>query len=357
MMTSDQRHRLAVTSVLGVAVVAALGTVARSVYQADDLYTGLVAASPRFVVLVTIGIGGALVLRGMPRREGTVIHCAQCGYPREDEKKIIASCPECSAPWRWYGNWKRGKPVHHPQSFWAGAVLLSLVLAWGWLRLIAPGLFNSALPTELLISQISATPSWQMEQQWDALLDRPLTAKQELELAELLLDKRVRFGGLSFGGENWMREYIERPTCPEELIDRYFMEVLEVQVLGPSRASAGEFVDFQLIAKYRGSQLQLSGQPLTVYIAGFITDESDERYASSAYALSADDFVARARRQITPIRFDTPGEHMLEFTYWVANQQTPRDSITWQNARTPLIPLPVGYKRRMTVTHTITIEK
>ena len=94
---------------------------------------------------------------------------------------------------------------------------------------------------------------------------RTLSPTQSLNLATGLLDKRVSRGHFSNDADDWFVARITAGTLPADLVDRYYLEYLELRIDAPSSAIVGRRISIGFESSYRQGNAFVNPGPSTIF--------------------------------------------------------------------------------------------
>ncbi len=233
-----------------------------------------------FFGLLLLGLGGR-------RWVGDSEHCASCDNEKAVGAPGSARCPECDAAWNEPGATARGRFTRNRLQQFLGVALLLFGLWW---FLSNPGrigpLAARALPTGVLLDH-AGTRVTSVTSVWNELERRSLTEEQRHLLAEDLLNRRLQVRYFSATpGAPWLEQQIRAGMLRPDLVDRFYQELLDLQLEGPLHTRMGEPVTVALRAEHR---LPSQGWTETCYamIEGFRVGDSDQPIGRSEEAIAA----------------------------------------------------------------------
>lgn len=340
------RRRTSVVWVIAINAVIWLGAgTLFGVFRGGSLLSGALTYSHMFIFMT----GFFLISIGLKQRRGNARRCAACKYqrvPNGDDAQL--RCPECGADWNAIGGTEYGEVRRQPQLIVAGAVcvLLALIIMGpmqfgGWGKKI--------MPTNWLISEIASAPRGFTMHEWQELNTRTLTQAQLLTLAKGLVDKQLRKGYLSSDAENWMTAQIAAGALPDELVQRYYQQTLDVWIVAPERANVGENIELAIGTRYRVVMTN-NPKPVALVSGFFIGDETEPRGRQNAgiagislgkvrYHIGDEDRGSGSGPVVTftPTK---PGQLRIRLELWLAHMPMPWavPEIQWQANGTPATP-------------------
>jgi len=129
-----------------------------------------------------------------------------------------------------------------------------------------------ALPTGALIRDTTSSGSF-TNTEWTEIRRRQLTSEQRRQLALGLLEKRLRSEyGLNTTEGGWLWTQVSTGALPDDLVRRYYHEMLDLWIDAPARAALRKPLVVSL-----GSTFRYSGLPVgineIVYFGGFFVGD------------------------------------------------------------------------------------
>jgi hypothetical protein len=304
--------------------------------------------------------GGLIMGLGMPHFKGRTLHCVRCGY--EYTRGSGWQCPECGKAWTSKGGLVRG--VRRPTNwYWIAAGLAVMFIAplntlWG-------RSLTGVLPTSVLIAKVGVPHGGFTIDEMKALTSRTLSDAERLSLASAMIRKRGLSDYLSPDEQSWLDGRVGRGLLPREVIDRYYHEMVEVWVVAPASASAGEPMKVAIgVQDHR--PLTQSCTPL-ILVGGYWLDDPAKREGSSDLAQPAGDVGLEHRSfgTVAPARFThegtltpaTTGTVTVHLEYWLIVM--PRGSgsvpVSWGADGQPVAPPGALFMERREATRAVAV--
>jgi len=215
--------------------------------------TSVTSGLPLILAVLLPGPAGALLAR-YRCRIGQSRHCAQCGYQRAPQGHDPERCPECGASWKKPGGTVEGAPARNKRDLIVGCSLMAVSAALMFTYMMP--LFGGrawtmrVVPASTLIRS-TVTARGFASDEWAELQRRQLTPEQTIELAEGLLERRLRKGHLGYDEGAWMWAQISAGALPAELIDRFYRETADVWVDAPENSRMGDSLTVRLASETR----------------------------------------------------------------------------------------------------------
>ena len=228
------------------------------------------------------------------RRTGQSRFCAECGYQFAPTGDNAHRCPECGSDWSGLGGTVVGTQAGNSRHLWTGIAWLGLMIAmiaidmrsvasqYAWVTQVQP---TSSLIYDAIDNRGRTTA------QWKELGRRQLSPKQEHSLAVGLLDKRLRENFLDKVEGGWLWNQVSTASLPEDLIDRYYSEMLEVWIDVPESIMIGEQLPVGLGSTYRHSSQPKSINGVICFGGFYFGDDPNPiaRKETCMYAMLLDD--------------------------------------------------------------------
>jgi len=316
-----------------------------------------------FLHMALLMSGFILLGFGKKRRIGDEKHCVACDYPCGPMPAMPERCPECGSRWRGVGGTVTGMLVRRPRFMAAGTVLIVLSVA----ALFAPvtrGRQFNFLPTGPLITEVIAAPRGFTIDEWKALRSRTLSKDQTLRLATGLIDRRLKQGSLSNEDVLWIDAQIVAGTLPQELVDRYFREMLEISILAPATVKVNESVTLAMSTRYRH---YTQPGPLVLFggygVGGDLEPKArqDVTIAGASFGRKQQFLKSVSSHGVSPeatYQFNSSGSNTIRISLWVAIAPltSAGHTITWNADGTPVPPVGTSWIERRDLEHTIEVE-
>jgi hypothetical protein len=215
MLPDSLARRPLLPLVLITAMVVALSAVAAAVTAGP--FSG---ALRRLGPVILVGIGVSMTVAGTRRRVGLAERCAACDYERRPAAGGSPVCPECGALWNRPGGTERGRLVQNRILFWCGLAVVVAYAAGPFSALVLGRSVHLRLvPTRLLIDRIGDDGF--APRAWNELQCRRLSAEQQVDLAQRLLDKRRRGNTLRREDRLWLESMVGSGALPARLVQRF----------------------------------------------------------------------------------------------------------------------------------------
>lgn len=338
---------------------------------------GSIAAQVLDAIPMAFSMLGISMLGATVTRRGPGKYCARCAYElspeMEAESRDDSRCPECSARWLARGGTVRGK--RHIRK---GVVATGLVLAIAPFAFIIAKVGNPVLqtatlrllPTDSLITEVTAAPRGFTMDEWAVLSTRTLSPVQKATLAEGLLDLRAKRQYLSSEAEGWMETEALAGTLPQPIRDRYFTEMFSLWIDAPDRAKAGQPLSIGVGSEHRGTLRTPLVTKLQTFVcfAGFRTGDGTEPAARGTKPEYAIRFGRLSRSFGKTETNATPGPTLelspaagpLRVTaeYWlvVAPPAVMAAGLTWNPDGSLAVPAGAAWAERILTTKDIVVE-
>jgi DNA-directed RNA polymerase subunit RPC12/RpoP len=338
---------------------------------------GSIAAQVLDAIPMSLSMLGISMLGATVTRRGPGKYCTRCGYElspeMEAESRDDSRCPECGARWLAKGGTVKGK-----RTIRKGVVATALVLAIAPFAFIIAKVGNPVLqtavlkllPTDSLISEVTAAPRGFTMDEWAVLSTRTLSPIQKATLAEGLLDLRAQRQYLSSDAEGWMEAEALAGTLPQQIRHRYFSEMFRVWIDAPDRAKAGQPLSIGLGSEHRGTLRTPSVTTLQTFVcfAGFRTGDGTDPASRGTKPEFAIRFgrLSRSFGKIEPNATPGPtlelspaaGPLRITAEYWlvVAPPAVMAGGLTWNSDGSLAVPAGSAWTERITVTKDIVVE-
>ncbi|MCH7791169.1 MAG: hypothetical protein IID31_02675 [Planctomycetes bacterium] len=247
------------------------------------------------------------------------LRCTKCKYQFIPGDWAPDLCPECGS--FWIGprglvrrrDYKRSKPV-----------LLSglCVLLMGVLALIAVPKLHSKVPTQWLLPKARGSALGMSNSEWARLDAAEIDEKQRRQLAETLLTRRRRSYFLSREADAWFQSAITASLLPDDLVERYHDEMLDLSLTLPDTVRAGS--PFQVSIESSPHTPLGSGRTVYVLFGGYRIDDGPiiGRVEDPIYGISFGYVTRRFSRaergdgpQPATLVIDSPGTHTISAEY------------------------------------------
>lgn len=317
------------------------------------------------VRLLPMFVGGSLLGSGIARtmkyrsRSGESRHCTDCGYQQAPEGGNPKRCPECGADWSKAGSVVIGEIGRDPrQLLLAGAsVCVGALLMYSYVwQIQGGGWLTRVLPTSVLIRDIADSDA-STGADWNEIQRRQLTSEQELQLAGGLLDRRLRRDYLDSAAGGWLWTRVSTGVFPDDLIERYYREMLEVWIDAPATATVGQPVRVSIDSDYRRSNPP-TGINEIVYFGGFFQGDDPmpiERRDDNNYAGLLDNQRYRIQADITPT--EAGPLRIRAVLYFAVGPKLvwPNPGVEWHDDGTATIPPAAVWSHRIEIEKTIEV--
>ena len=325
-------------------------------------FTGVVVRYlPLFLGFALVG-PGSLFLRRYLDRTGQTRHCTTCGYQQAPQGENPQRCPECGADWSHPGGAIIGTQTRRPRYLWLacgffGAAAV-LIIAYHIALFSRVGWTLRVLPTSALIYDATTSDGF-TRAEWKEIQRRQLTPEQQRQLAVGLLDKRLRDEYLDNTECGWLWTMVSTSALPDDLIERYCRETLEVWINTPATATVGKPFNVSLGSIFRRNNSP-AGFDEVVYFGGFFVGDDPiprARQKDNNYCGLLDGLEYIIHTQITPSRAN-PLRIRAVF-YFAVGTKLGRDktSIQWHDDETATLPPVAIWSRRIEIEQTITVNE
>ena len=319
------------------------------------------------VRLLPMFVGGSLLGSGIARtmkyrsRSGESRHCTDCGYQQAPEGENPKHCPECGADWTKPGSVVIGEVGRDPrQLLLAGAsVCVGFLLMYSYVwQIQGGGWLTRVLPTPVLIRDI-ADSDVSIGADWNEIQRRQLTPAQELQLAGGLLDRRLRRDYLDSTAGGWLWTRVSTGVLPDDLIERYYREMLEVWIDAPATARVGEPFQVSIGSNYRSSNPP-TGIYTPVYFGGFFLGADAtalERREGPTPSILLDNPEYQINANITP---SLAGPRLIQAVLYFAvgpNLLCNSPGVEWHDDGTATIPATAVWSHRIEVEKVIEVSE
>lgn len=329
--------------------------------------TSVIAGTLSYVHMFPFMVGMFLFMSAAKRREGATAYCASCKYqmPPGISRTTIANCPECGSPWSEIGGLIHGEVRRRRGPMIAGAILIVL----GALPMFFPDTVSTwrskLLPASALINEVTARNAGFTFGEWAELNTRTLTDQQRITLATGLLDKRHDALYLGKDESTWLDQQIAAGALPDDLVDRYYNESLDIWIIAPERATVGEAMSLAIGSRYR-TGLSKGPVPVVLVSGFFVGDETTPRgrQDSSIHGIMLGQVRLQVGGQdsgpgqgpVVQLPAEDAGQLRVRLECWVAHISGGKTSaISWQEDGTPIMPKGAVRMDRRVVEHVIEI--
>ncbi len=342
----------------GVLIALIFGVVALTIGEFADQVTviggsaAMVAALPMLIKSGSAALGAYLVWCGWPRKRGRGLHCRRCGYHQEDQGRIVGSCPECGAPWRWIGRSRVGELRGQSWMVTVGLALLFLVTGTWMLGRVAPWLLVRWMPTDVLIQRLGMMPDDQLTDEWNEFDERVLTAEKLEGLAQALMRKKARDGYLSRRGDETLFLWI-RTSKPVAAGKQFFSQVLSAAMSAQETAEVGEQVSIKTDAVFKGGAIVAKPEPRMVVCSAVYTNgkaEADESWVWPVRAIT--DEQQRSTTHVVTAGNEGPLE--VRQVFWLVMGG---DGNVTMGMQGPVLPTGATVVNQFEVTQTIAVKE
>lgn len=304
----------------------------------------VIAGAFTFLHMFLVMTGFMLIAMGRKARVGSGLHCARCEYEQGPNPEALRRCPECGLEWNRFAGTVRGRRQANAGMIVGGIVLGLLGVALIFTPLTKANWQLKILPTGALISEVTKKKGFTMAE-WAELRARTLSPEQEARLATALFEKRRAQTPALFSPDedNWFVAQIMAGTLPPEQKQRYYREMLDVELIAPTQAKVGEPITLDMKCTYRGAAT--NNPTAEAYIGGYFIGDDPEPLARQSSGIAGIMLDPRTsgkfnrdgwRAEFTP---RTSGALPVKLRVWViyiplgAGGQ----AIQWQPDGTPLI--------------------
>lgn len=319
-----------------------------------------------YLAMVLAGVGMSVAVPVRPRI-GEGLFCTACDYPYSftdpDGPPPPEACSECGAMWHSPSGLSRGTKVRAQP--WRVLVMMAVLMGLIFIT-ISSGPWVSVSPTAALIARVTAPRAGFVVEEWAELSGRRLSESERLRLARGLIDLRLAEQSLSREGASWLEAEAAAGGLPPDLLERYYVEMFEARIAGPSECRVGEPVAFGLDTIRRG--FPGVGDQVLIAVGGYAAADRPDvvsgRLDATAHAALVgvrSVWLGRVRERPTApigqIVFDEPGAHEVVCVYWmiVVPQHTQASAITWGPAGEPSLPPDALFTQRREIRHQIRV--
>lgn len=311
-------------------------------------------------------LGMSLISKGWRRRVGEERTCVACGYLQAPEGETAEQCPECGGSWRQPGGFHRGRNVRAPWMMFAGAMLLLGCLGLMSIDLIAPGFAPSMsippqeLSTQALIETVMDPGAGFTTDEWTVLLSRTTTAEQELALAEGLLAFRRSRTHFDQDAEAWMHKKVKAKALPEDLVERYYREMLEASLVAPKQVNAGQPFKVSIACSPHTNlhSRKTGSDTLVVFFGGFYLDDSVEPVMRTSRVHYGGLFGSHAKyTPLATLTAETTGRVNTRAIFWMVtgDRDIDKGKIQWRPEGDPEIPAGASWVKRIELSQVIDV--
>lgn len=341
-----------------------------------------VAALAQNAPMAAMFAGFGLVGAGRTR-DGNTPRCAKCEYDLSgapEPADPADKCPECGALFRERRGIATGTKTTHPRLIVAGVLLIAVQFIYLALAMRSPrtvmAWYVPYLPTSSLIAEVSGAPRGFTMDEWAELSTRALTPPQQARLAEGLIDLRKRRGFLDPTAGPWLEKYAVSGGMPGAILERYYAEWVDLWLVAPESARAGERITVGVSAHCRGSTSSPTtgtGLDARVILAGISLGDApvaEGRSSAAIHALAIQprevyNLFARAggrpqalgrESPTTTVLLETPGTAILRASVWVVVGPSDIDPVLWSEDGSPALPADTVWSRRVELERTVRVD-
>jgi hypothetical protein len=291
------------------------------------------------------------------QRSGQSRHCVACNYQWSPGGVNPDRCPECGARWGSPGGTISGSSPRQTRYLFAacGLFVAAVALMATYATAQLPGGWTlRVLPTAALIRDTTTSGGF-TNAEWSEIRRRQLTPKQMQQLAVGLLEKRAREDYLNITEGSWLWTQVSTGALPDDLVERYYREMLELWLEAPARAKVHQQVPVTVGSRYRRSSPPV-GVDAMVYFAGFFAGgEAVGPGNCITYAGLLEDGPFKVR--LEPTR---AGPLQLRAVIYFAvgpRLAAARPSVQWHQDGTITLPAAAVWSRRVELTSTVEVEE
>ncbi len=276
--------RLAATGVLCFTIVWFLDLHNR----AGSWEVAILKAFPGLVLAAISTAGLVLIGKGWPTRTGQGESCAACGHAWvPDDHILLNHCQECGACWRWFGGRVPGSTKASPRMIALGLSLLALAPAAITADTMGTFSILSARPRWMLLKTIQSAHPIDAVADWKVLQsqsqsDPSITA----EIAQAILQRRMRFPALPAEFTIWMHEGVVQGTLPLNLVDQWLASMVEFKVDVPAITTVNAPIPYTVTARFLGGWEGVADVP-QIALSGFTVGDDAAFHNQSPYPIPA----------------------------------------------------------------------
>jgi len=344
-----------------------IGYIAYEVVFGDD---SLFRIFDQLWMFLPIVIAMCFFFSGMKRRRGREEYCSSCEYMKPPENsEAIPRCPECGSKWNEPGGTVYGKVSSKPL-----LLIISFIIFFLPFLILSLHTFSSVqsltsgvMPTAYIKAKVLSDPLADSTL-WNELSQRSMTTDERNEFAERLLDRRFEDRNYSFtNGPTWLGAQVQSKAISDTLIERYFNEMLRMQLIAPEQAAVNESVTFSVSAENR-SNFGAGYAVATTFEGYFVDDQIEPLYRATEWidGCTLDDISKQSPCEYPEecrtysIQFDTPGTHTVRLIAWcvIVPSQTPitgLHEVTWLPNGQPSLPAETVWSKRVELTCEIVV--
>jgi hypothetical protein len=337
--------------------------------QGGSFLARLVDILPVCLLILGISLAGLCVYRSSRGK-----FCIKCGYELswevESSSHADSRCPECGALWMLPQATRRGQRQFRPRPLVLGIAVIGLALVA--IRAAFPGGRSALLrllPTGSIITEVVQAPRGFTMTEWAELSGRRLSPAQERRLAEGLLAQRSRKQYLAREADGWLEAAALAGKLGPALTERYFGEMMNIWLIAPDHAPAGQPITIGLGSEHRGPL----GPPATlqpfILFEGFRLGEQTGVGRANTFAGGLGfGLESRSFGNVTPgdgpaQRFTLPpGRTRTQAgaAYWLvvmpANPPALGMRVSWTDEGLPVLPPQAVWSRRYELNKAITAD-
>ncbi len=320
----------------------------------------------RIITFTPIVLGMILMGNGAKRRRGNTPYCAACDYAKSPAQieDTTTRCPECNAAWNEPGGTVYGQISQKPVLYYSGIALSIVGFLFIYTNRLGPiaGITANATPTSILIQQLghSIHPGGAA---WDEIDSRQLTEEELSTLANLVMDLRLEYSYFTATDASaWLDNHANSGALTGATLERYYEEMLVLQLTGPQSVGVGE--PFTLTLEGMSNPPRSRGMEAKIVVDGFYVDDNTTPvgrrdgwnialYLDTGF-INGDDAYTMPAYTST---FSTPSKHTIKFTAWfvLLRSGTKWTTDPWDENGNFILPLKADYAKRIVITHEIDV--
>jgi hypothetical protein len=317
------------------------------------------------VLLTITGIGGTLVSQGVSRYTSIAPLCGGCRYPRRSETE---HCPECGHRWSdpIGGTIPGRREVDRRRVVLGASIAIVAFAIWTSAPFWLPSFLVGFRSTASLIAATSATYSANQATAWAELSKRTLTASEESDLFDHLLDSRRGQYMLDTPTRVFMAAYIAAGKATDEQAARVRRESIVADVLAPSRSRLGAAIEVTVGITASHDFLMPGEGVMVVLTEAWFADEPTRRWRAvdrkPLQAISIDRRFGSAGVPSLSLESNRAGQREIVVRVWlIADSPSGARAITWKRdegaeTESPVPSPTTRWIEELALRHRITID-